>query len=108
MHQLYGVFPELVGEWKTVTAPGCLAVLRAGLPPQRIVDLTKRDFIRVVQAIARRAYQAIRRQGGDPAAHRPRQTFGGRYPSAADRVREGLGDCAFASHPTLRLLDKIS
>ena len=22
VHQLYGVFPELVGEWKTVTAPG--------------------------------------------------------------------------------------
>ena len=28
VHQLYGVFPELVGEWHTVTAPGCLAVLR--------------------------------------------------------------------------------
>ena len=50
VHQLYGVFPELVGEWHTVTAPGCLAVLRAGLPPQRIADLTKPDFIRVVQA----------------------------------------------------------
>ena len=50
VHQLYGVFPELVGEWHTVTAPGCLAGLRAGLPPQRIADLTKPDFIRVVQA----------------------------------------------------------
>ena len=50
VHQLYGVFPELVGEWHTVTAPGCLAVLRAGWPPQRIADLTKPDFIRVVQA----------------------------------------------------------
>ena len=50
VHQLYGVFPELVGEWHTVTAPGCPAVLRAGLPPQRIADLTKTDFIRVVQA----------------------------------------------------------
>ena len=50
VHQLYGVFPELVGEWHTVTAPGCLAVLRAGLPPQRIADLTKPDFIRIVQA----------------------------------------------------------
>ena len=50
VHQLYGVFPELVGEWHTVTAPGCLAVLRAGWPPQRIADLPKPDFIRVVQA----------------------------------------------------------
>ena len=38
VHQLYGVFPEIVGEWKTVTAPGCLAVLRAGLPPQEHRD----------------------------------------------------------------------
>ena len=50
VHQLYGVFPELVGEWHTATAPGCLAVLRAGLPPQRSADLTKPDFIRIVQA----------------------------------------------------------
>ena len=50
VHQLYGVFPEIVGEWKTVTAPGCLAVLRAGLPPQHIATLTKPTFIRVVQA----------------------------------------------------------
>ena len=50
VHQLYGVFPELVGEWHTVTAQGCLAVLRAGWPPQRIADLTTPDFIRVVQA----------------------------------------------------------
>ena len=49
VHQLYGVFPEIVGEWKTVTAPGCLAVLRAGLPPQDIAMLTKPAFIRVVQ-----------------------------------------------------------
>ena len=41
--------PEIVGEWKTVTAPGCLAVLRAGLPPQDIAMLTKPAFIRVVQ-----------------------------------------------------------
>ena len=49
VHQLYGVFPEIVGAWKTVTAPGCLAVLRAGLPPQDIARLTKPAFIRVVQ-----------------------------------------------------------
>ena len=49
VHQLYGVFPEIVGEWTTVTAPGCLAVLRAGLPPQDIAMLTKPAFIRVVQ-----------------------------------------------------------
>ena len=50
VHQLYGVFPELIGEWHTVTAPGCLAVLRTGLPPQRIADLTKPAFLRIVQA----------------------------------------------------------
>ena len=50
VHQLYGAFPELVGEWQTVTAPGCLAVLRAGLPPQQIATLTKSVFLRVVTA----------------------------------------------------------
>ena len=50
VHQLYGVFPELIGEWQTVTAPGCLAVLRTGLPPQRIADLTTPAFLRIVQA----------------------------------------------------------
>lgn len=48
-HQLYGVFPEVVGEWKTVTAPGCLAVLRAGLTPLQIAQLTKPLFVRAVQ-----------------------------------------------------------
>ena len=48
-HQLYGVFPEIVGEWQTVTAPGCLAVLRAGLAPPQIAARTKGDFIRAVQ-----------------------------------------------------------
>ena len=50
VHQLYGVFPELIGAWHTVTAPGCLAVLRTGLPPQRIADLTKPALLRIVQA----------------------------------------------------------
>ena len=48
-HQLYGVFPEIVSEWKTVTAPGCLAVLRAGLGPFEIAGLTKPVFVQAVQ-----------------------------------------------------------
>jgi transposase len=47
-HQLYGVFPEIVGEWKEVAAPGCLAVLRTGLAPREIAKLTQPDFIRIV------------------------------------------------------------
>ena len=58
VHQLYGVFPELIGEWQTVTAPGCLAVLRTGLPPQRIADLTKPAFLRIVQAHRRGSWCA--------------------------------------------------
>ena len=49
VHQLYGVFPEIVGEWKAVSAPGCLAVLGAGLTPRQIAQLTKPAFIRLVQ-----------------------------------------------------------
>ncbi len=48
-HQLYGVFPEIVGEWQTATAPGCLAVLRAGLTPRQIAKLTKPAFIRLAR-----------------------------------------------------------
>ncbi len=47
-HQLYVVFPEIVKEWKEVTAPGCLAVLRTGLTPHAIARLKSTDFIRVV------------------------------------------------------------
>jgi transposase len=47
-HQLYGAFPEIVGEWKTVSAPGCLAVLRTALTPRQIAKLTKPAFIRLV------------------------------------------------------------
>ena len=48
-HQLYGVFPEIVGEWKEVSAPGCLAVLRTGLTPREIAKLSASEFIRRVR-----------------------------------------------------------
>ena len=67
VHQLYGVFPEIVGEWKTVTAPGCLAALRAGLPPQDIAMLTKPAFIRVVQAHRRGRRRAAPPRHAGPA-----------------------------------------
>ena len=94
VHQLYGVFPELVGEWHTVTAPGCLAVLRAGLTPQRIAYLTKPDFIRVVQAHRRgrrmwrfkieQVWKKVRGTVGAPEGRARRLTprrQGGRHPA---------------------------
>lgn len=49
--QLYGLFPEFIGNWKDVQAPGALAVLRLGLTPTQIAALPLNDFIaRVRQA----------------------------------------------------------
>ncbi len=49
-HQLYGLFPELVGEWADVLAPGSVAVLRTGLTPFEIATLTVPDFVSRGQA----------------------------------------------------------
>jgi transposase len=43
-HQLYGAFPELIGVWTDVFAPGALAVLRVGLTPSAIATLSAREF----------------------------------------------------------------
>jgi transposase len=43
--QLYGLFPEFIGNWKDVQAPGALAVLRLGLTPSQIAELPLKDFV---------------------------------------------------------------
>jgi transposase len=35
-HQLYGLFPELVSNWKDIFAPGALALLRLGWTPRQM------------------------------------------------------------------------
>lgn len=52
-HQLYGAFPELVGVWSDVFAPGALAVLRVGLTPFEIAALTLGEFAARVAAARR-------------------------------------------------------
>lgn len=49
-HQLYGLFPELVGEWADVLAPGSVADLRTGLTPFEIAALTAPEFVKGVHA----------------------------------------------------------
>jgi transposase len=43
-HQLYGLFPEFVGNWSDVLQPGALAVLRLGLTPYQIAALPLNEF----------------------------------------------------------------
>jgi transposase len=52
-HQVYGVFPELVGVWTDIFAPGALAVLRLGLTPFEIARLSLSEFWERVQATRR-------------------------------------------------------
>ena len=52
-HQLYGAFPELLGVWSDVFAPGALAVLRVGLTPFEIAALPFGDFVAQVSAARR-------------------------------------------------------
>lgn len=51
--QLYGLFPEFIGNWKDVQAPGALAVLRLGLTPAEIAELPLNDFIARVREVRR-------------------------------------------------------
>lgn len=44
-HQLYGLFPEFVGNWADVLQPGALAVLRLGLTPSEVAALPVSEFI---------------------------------------------------------------
>lgn len=48
-HQLYGLFPEFVGNWADVLAPGALAVLRTGLTPTQMAALSVPAFIALVR-----------------------------------------------------------
>lgn len=103
-HQLHGVFPEIVGEWKTVSAPGCLAVLRTGLTPRQIAELTKPAFIRLVQQHRRgrrmwrfkieqvweKACRTVAAPHGDDAAMREVA----RLVARIDFVRDQLDDVA--------------
>ena len=43
-HQLYGAFPEILGVWSDILAPGALAVLRVGLTPFDIAALSLSAF----------------------------------------------------------------
>ena len=52
-HQLYGAFPELVRVWKDIFCPGALAVLRLGLTPADIAQLTVTDFCARAKEAAR-------------------------------------------------------
>ncbi len=44
-HQLYGLFPEFLGNWDDVLAPGALAALRTGLTPGEIAVLPLTAFL---------------------------------------------------------------
>jgi transposase len=48
-HQLYGLFPELLKVWSKTDTPGLLSVIRLGLTPQQISELTVTDFIAKVK-----------------------------------------------------------
>ena len=50
-HQLYGAFPELIGVWRDIFAPGPLAVLRVGLTPFEIAELPVTEFWQRVDAM---------------------------------------------------------
>ena len=49
-HQLYGLFPELVGAWRDVLAPGSIAVIRTGLTPFEIAALSAPEFVQRVRS----------------------------------------------------------
>lgn len=67
-HQLYGAFPELLGVWSDVFAPGALAVLRVGLSPFEIAALPLGDFAAQVAA-ARRGRRVWRFKVAQAHAH---------------------------------------
>lgn len=48
-HQLYGLFPELLKVWSKTDTPGLLSVIRLGLTPQQLSELTVPDFIAKVK-----------------------------------------------------------
>jgi transposase len=52
-HQRYGLFPEFVGNWKSVDAPGVLALLRLGLTPPQIASLGGAALLQQARASSR-------------------------------------------------------
>ena len=52
-HQLYGQFPEFVGNWSKTLSPGALAVLRLGLTPAEIAAHTEPDLVAKAKAASR-------------------------------------------------------
>lgn len=81
-HQLYGLFPEFVGNWADVLQPGAMAVLRLGLTPTQIAALPLNGFLARVRAARRgrrlqvdpgpRAGTDLRGLPAGPGAHGPR------------------------------------
>jgi transposase len=49
-HQLYGLFPEVVRNWKDIFAPGALALLRLGLTPAQMARVSAAELFEQVQA----------------------------------------------------------
>ena len=52
-HQIYGWFPEFVGNWAHIDAPGALAVLRLGLTPTQIAAHTQGELVAKTVAAAK-------------------------------------------------------
>lgn len=48
-HQLYGLFPELVANWKDVFAPGALALLRIGWTPRQMAAVPVGELWRLAR-----------------------------------------------------------
>lgn len=52
-HQLYGLFPEFVGNWSKTLSPGALAVLRLGLTPAQIACHSEPELVAKAKAASR-------------------------------------------------------
>lgn len=48
-HQLYGLFPELVSNWKDIFAPGALALLRIGWTPHQMAAISVGELYQLVR-----------------------------------------------------------
>ena len=52
-HQIYGWFPEFIGNWARIDRPGALAVLRLGLTPAEIAAHAEGELVAKAKAAAR-------------------------------------------------------
>jgi transposase len=70
-HQLYGLFPEIVSNWKDIFAPGALALLRVGWTPRQMAEVSVGDLYRLAREHrqGRRLWRFKIQQAHEKASH---------------------------------------